>query len=350
MQITRYSNREPIVFLWFMVPYVFCMNWILFGHCIFSSLKTFFTSFASSLVYFAFIYFLFGIVAVLIKKRFPGDGEFFIRITAMLPVFYLMNLLMIQGIYIFYENIPLVSCSTIRYNEWWLTGFGCLCSTIITFINEAMVGWEKWKDSVTETSRLENAYHKCRLMVLKRQINPHFLFNCFNTLSSLINEDSNEADKFLDEMSKVYRYLLKGDNEHLVPLADELHFIQSYLYLNQTRFGSALQISVEVQDCDLEKKLPTLSLQVIMENMVYRNAFSKTSPLFAKIFSTGNNTLVIENNLQLKQATGTADPEEGLDNLLKKYQFLNQPGIGISETATERRIVLPLICTEEVTV
>ncbi|MEJ0104808.1 MAG: histidine kinase [Bacteroidota bacterium] len=276
--------------------------------------------------------------------------NFFRRITAMLPVFYLMNLLMIQGIYIFYENIPLVSCSTIRSNEWWITGFACLCSTIITFINEAMVGWEKWKASVTETSRLENAYHKTRLMVLKRQINPHFLFNCFNTLSSLINEDSNEADKFLDEMSKVYRYLLKGDNEHLVPLADELRFIQSYLYLNQTRFGSALQISVEVEDGDLEKKLPTLSLQVIMENMVYRNAFSKTSPLFAKIFSAGNNTLVIENNLQLKQATGTADYEEGLDNLLKKYQFLNQPGIGISETATRRRIVLPLICTEEVTV
>ena len=64
------------------------------------------------------IYFLFGIIAVLIKKRFPGDSEFFNRITAMLPVFYLMNLLMIQGIYLFYETVPVSDCTPMRSNEW----------------------------------------------------------------------------------------------------------------------------------------------------------------------------------------------------------------------------------------
>jgi sensor histidine kinase YesM len=331
-----------------MVPYVFFMNWLIFGQCVFSSLKVFFVAFGVSVFYFAFIYFLFGVVAVLIKKRFPGDSEFFIRITTMLPVFYLMNLLMIQGAYLFYEKIPVISCSPIRSNEWWVTGFACICSTVITFINEAMVGWEKWKASVTETSRLQNTYQKSRLLVLKRQINPHFLFNCFNSLSSLINEEGDEAEKFLDEMTKVYRYLLKGDNEHLVSLAEEIRFIQSYLFLTNTRFGSALQIDLDIDETDKGKKLPPLSLQVILENIIYRNAFSKSSPLFVRIFSCGDDMLVIENNQQLKQASDSADYEEGLDNLVNKYQLLNQKKVEILETDSQRKILLPLILSQEV--
>ncbi|MCW3118526.1 MAG: hypothetical protein JWM28_2608 [Chitinophagaceae bacterium] len=347
MQINRYSNREPLVFLWVMAPYVFFMNWLLFGTCNFSSLTVFFTAFGLSIAYFALIYFLFGIVAVLIKKRFPGDSEFFQRIGIMLPIFYLMNLLMVQGLYLFYENNSLLSCTPLRATEWWLSGFACLCSTVITFINEAMAGWEKWKASVTESSRLQNTYQKSRLLVLKRQINPHFLFNCFNSLSSLINEDTNEAEKFLDEMTKVYRYLLKGDNEQLVALSEELHFIQSYLYLNQTRFGSALQIKVNVTKEDMDKRLPPLSLQVILENIIYRNAFSKASPLFTAIYGNDNNGLVIENSLQPKQTQGTVDYEEGLDNLIDKYQLLNQLRVEIIETKTDRKIILPLINSQE---
>ncbi|MGC4035297.1 MAG: histidine kinase [Chitinophagaceae bacterium] len=348
MQITRYSNKEPIVFLWFMVPYVFFMNWLIFGQCVFSSLKIFFASFFSSLLYFAIIYFFFGVVAVLVKKRFPGDNEFFIRIGAMLPVFYLMNLIMIQGVYLVYENVPVVSCSPIRSNEWWITGYACICSTIITFVNEAMVGWDKWKASVTEMGRLHHTYQKSRLLVLKRQINPHFLFNCFNSLSSLINEEGDEAEKFLDEMTKVYRYLLKGDNEALVPLSEELRFIQSYLFLTQTRFGSALQTKIDVEQKDIEKSLPPLSLQVVLENIIYRNAFSKSSPLFVRIYSSGNNRLIIENNQQQKQVKEATDYEEGLDNLVNKYQLLNQRKVEIDESDGERRVMLPLISSWEV--
>ncbi|MES1214396.1 MAG: histidine kinase [Bacteroidota bacterium] len=347
MQVNRYSNKEPLVFAWVMAPYVFFMNWLMFGNCIFSSLTIFFTGFGLSIVYFALIYFLFGIVAVLIKKRFPGDGEFFNRIGTMLPVFYLMNLLMVQGIYLFYENNSLLPCNPLRANEWWLSGFACLCSTVITFINEAMVGWEKWKASVTETSRLQNTYQKSRLLVLKRQINPHFLFNCFNTLSSLIHENSAEAEKFLDELTKVYRYLLKGDAEQLVTLGEELHFIQSYLHLNQTRFGSALQITINVAKVNTEKNLPPLSLQVILENIIYRNAFSKAEPLFVTIYCHENKELIIENNVQPKHVKDTIDYEEGIDNLINKYHLLSQLQIEIIETKTERKIILPLISSQE---
>src|SRR3954464_13800027 len=255
MQLKRYSGKEPIIFVWFMVPYTIVMNTLVFGACIFSSLRVFAETFFISVVYFAFIYSLFGTVALMVRKRFPQDGDLFRRIALMLPLFYLMNILTVQCIYIIYDNINLLSCRPLRSMEWWTTGFGCLASTMLTFINEAAAGWDKWKHSVTETGRLQSAYQKSRLLSLKRQINPHFLFNCFNTLSSLISEDEEGAEQFLDEMTKVYRYLLKGDEEPLVSLDEELKFIDAYLYLSITRFGSALDVLVDVDETNRQKMI-----------------------------------------------------------------------------------------------
>jgi hypothetical protein len=289
-------------------------------------------------------------VAVLVKKRWPDDQQLFKRIGVLLPVFYVMNILIVQGVYLLYENISWLSCVPRRSMEWWVTGFGCIASTILTFINEAVVGWEKWKTSVTETSRLQSAYHKSRLLSLKRQINPHFLFNCFNTLSSLINENEKEAEEFLDEMTKVYRYLLKGDEEQLVSLREELKFINSYLYLNKTRFGTALDVDIRIRDEDAEKKLPPFCLQVVMENIIYRNAFSKSSPMQISIYTNNKDALVIKNTLHPKAVKDIMDYEEALDNLVNKYKLLSKPEVEVYETATHRMVVLPLIIKEQVAV
>ena len=230
-----------------MVPYVIIINLLVFGSCVFSSFKNFLLSLGVSLLYFVAIYTLFGIVATIIKKRFPGDGQLFQRIGVMLPLFYIMNILAVQGVYQVYEKINWFACTPQKDMIWWTTGFACLASTIITFINEAAIGWEKWKSSVTETSRLQNAYHKSRLLGLKRQINPHFLFNCFNTLSSLINEDEEKAEEFLNEMTKVYRYLLKSDEEQIVALGRRAEiYLHSYLYLNKIRFGTAIEVNINM--------------------------------------------------------------------------------------------------------
>ena len=200
MQLVRYSKREPIIFLWFMLPYTVIINLIAFGSNVFNSFKKFGLSFITSLFYFGIIYSVFGAVAVLIKRRFPHDADLFKRIAIMLPLFYIMNVLSVQGLYLLYEKLQLSNLIAKRNMQWWVTSFGCLASTILTFINEAAAGWEKWKVSVTENTRMQTAYNKSRLLSLQRQINPHFLFNCFNTLSSLINENEEQAENFLNEM------------------------------------------------------------------------------------------------------------------------------------------------------
>lgn len=339
-----------MIFVWFMVPYAVLINLLIFGGCFVSSLKNSLQTFGVSLLYFALIYTIFGLVAVLIKKRLPEDNQLFKRIGIMLPLFYLMNILTIQGVYMLYESIGWIQCTPRRNMEWWVTAYGCLASTILTFVNEAAMGWEKWKVSVTETGRLQSAYQRSRLLSLKRQINPHFLFNCFNTLSSLINEDEKEAEVFLDEMTRVYRYLLKGDDEQLVSLKEELRFINSYLYLNKIRFGAALEVDMKVKDEDEMKKLPPLSLQVVMDNIVYRNAFSKSSPISIHIYSNNKNALVIKNTLHPKPVRDIMDYEEALDNLVNKYRLLSRPEVEVYETATHRMVVLPLIDKEEVAI
>jgi len=344
MQIKRYSRIEPMIFIWFMLPYTVLINLLLFGYCTLSSSGSFFTRLGISLLYFAMIYSIFGAAAMLVKKRFPGDHELFRRAGILLPLFCVMNLLTIQGVYLLYEALPMGDCPVQRSMEWWVTAYACLASAILTFVNEAGLGWEKWKTSMVETNRLQSAYQKSRLMSLRRQLHPHFLFNCFNTLSSLIQENGNEAEKFLDELTRVYRYLLKGAEEQLVDLSEELKFIDAYLYLVKTRFGSALEVTTVVDKGEETKKIAPMSLLVVLENIIYRNAFSKAHPLRIDIRTLQDGSLMINNTLQPKPVTGDGpDQEEGLDDLVSKYRLLGGPGMTIHESTSCRSVLIPLI-------
>jgi len=344
MQLKRYSRIEPMIFIWFMLPYTVLVNLLLFGYCSISSVGHFFVRLGISLLYFALIYSIFGMTAMLVKRRFPGDHELFRRIGILLPLFCVMNLLTIQGVYWLYERLPLEDCLPRRNMEWWVTGYGCLASAIITFVNEAGLGWEKWKAAMMETDRLNSAYQKSRLMSLKRQLHPHFLFNCFNTLSSLIQENGQEAEKFLDELTRVYRYLLKGAEEQLVSLGEELKFIDAYLYLVKTRFGPALEVETRIDQGEESKKIAPMSLLIVLENIIYRNAFSKSQPLRIEIQTRIDGSLLIQNSLQPKPVSGDGpDQEEGLDDLVSKYRLLGGREMIIRETEACRSVFIPLI-------
>jgi sensor histidine kinase YesM len=324
-----------------MLPYVIGANLIVFGSCILDSALAFLTSFGFSVIYMFAGYYVFGSVAVMIKHRFPLNSDLFRRIGLMLPVFYMINILLITGFYTYYNLINILPCEPLPRRFWWAVLFGSLTSTVITFINEALANWESWKVSITETEQLRNTYHKTRLLGLRGQVNPHFLFNCFNSLSSLINENEEEAEKFLNEMTRVHRYMLGYNDEQMVTLDDELKFAQSYLYLTDARFGNAVQVSIEVLPEDGQKLLPPLSLQIILENIIYSNAISKDDPLKIEIKSDGA-SLSIKNSLHAKANQESVTHDEGLDNLVKKYKLLNKPAVVIKESAAEREIILPL--------
>ncbi|MBC6492617.1 sensor histidine kinase [Flavihumibacter stibioxidans] len=348
MAFRKYSKTEPIIFLWFMFPFVGILNALLFGSCVYGSLNIFLYSFGLSAIFIFCCYFIFRTVAILIRKRFPSNADIFRRISAMIPVFAVINILMITSIYAYYKLISFEACPAKQQNFWWAVLFACISSTTIILINEAVVNFQGWKRSITETEQLKNAYQKTKLLGLKGQVNPHFLFNCFNSLSSLISEDEQAAERFLNEMSKVHRYMLRGDDELLVTVEEELRFVQSYLHLIEARFGKAIQAAIEVPEICRNQFIPPLSIHVMLENIIYTNTASAETPLRIKITSESTCTLVINNNIHPRISKDSFDYEEGIDNLLKKYKLLNSPGIEIRETKSDRTIYLPLIKDKEV--
>lgn len=348
MAFLRYSKKEPLVFGWILAPYIIVMNMLVFGGCIFSSVLEFGKSVLGSGVYFLVIYFIFGQVAVFIRDRVPAAGDLFKRIAIMLPIFFLMNIGAMTVLYFTYMHIHLMACQVKMHMFWWAVLAGCILSTVIILINEAIANWEHWKASLAETDKLKNVYQRSRLLGLKGQINPHFLFNCFNSLSGLIPDNEEKAERFLDEMSKVHRYLLRNDDEFLIPVAEEIKFAASYLYLTEQRFGAAIKATIRVDKETLRKNLPPLSMQVILENIIYTNAISKKNPLKILIENNDNNEITITHTVFEKTVIQNFNIEEGLDNLLNKYQLLNAPPITISESSNVRIINLPLFGGREV--
>lgn len=224
--------------------------------------------------------------------------------------------------------------------------YGYLVGLSVNLIFETLweVGYiiEKYKEATAEKEVLEQLQLQEEFDGLKQKVNPHFLFNCFNTLSSLITEDKDKAEKFLDELSKVYRYLLRNNEDGMSTLENEIKFIQSYFQLLKTRHGEAVQLQVEIDKRYNTYLLPSLSLQMLVENAVKHNALSKNKPLHIEIFTTVGNKLVVNNNLQ-RRAVKAPSNKIGLGNIKAKYDLLHLPGFQIMEDEKNFTVVLPLI-------
>ncbi|RYF87081.1 MAG: hypothetical protein EOO00_12730 [Chitinophagaceae bacterium] len=216
-----------------------------------------------------------------------------------------------------------------------------IVNIFITFLNEGVYRFERLKATTTETEQLKKEYMHSQLLGLKSQMNPHFLFNGLNTLSSLINEDAEKAEDFLDHMSKVYRYLLRNNEEQLVTLGTELSFMRSYYYLLKARHAEGLHLELDVPAEHYNAMIPPLTLQMILENSLTNNAVGRSNPLFVKI-SVKKNWIEISNNVQPK-INNAEEHSAVIENIRNKFRLLCQQEIAVKETCGERCICLPLI-------
>jgi ligand-binding sensor domain-containing protein len=176
---------------------------------------------------------------------------------------------------------------------------------------------------------------------LKQQLNPHFLFNSLGSLSSLIQQDQELADNFLEQLSAVYRYILKNRDKETVTLDEELKFVQRYIQLQQTRFREGLKVEIQVDDEYRSARLTPVVLQNLVENAIKHNITDPTSPLTIKIY-TDNDQLIVTNNLQKKGFVETSN-KQGLQNLRTLYAYYTSRPIEITETTESFTIKLPLL-------
>lgn len=223
---------------------------------------------------------------------------------------------------------------------------GLLLSLSLSFLVETLYEADytflRYQESLDDVESMEQQAEYQEFDTLKNLINPHFLFNCFNTLSSLISEDTQRANRFLDELSKVYRYLLLNNQQSVSALENEIRFIRSYYQLLKTRYGRALELNIDVAPHYQRYFIPSLSLQLLVENAVKHNIASNDQPLVIDIFTTGAGQLIVNNNLQRKPVPAVST-RIGIDNIKMKYQLLHQPGFQIIEDEKNFTVALPLI-------
>jgi len=176
---------------------------------------------------------------------------------------------------------------------------------------------------------------------LKNQVNPHFLFNSFSVLTSLVEKDPAKAVKFIAKLSDMYRYILENDETNLVTIETEIAFLEDYQFLLKMRHQEGIVIENSIEIADEKILVPPMSLQLLVENAVKHNAFSPTEPLHIQLYNEGNQFIVVENlkkpKRELVKSTGI-----GLKNLSKRLLLSIKRGLEITENAKEFRVKLPI--------
>ncbi|MFY7971900.1 MAG: two-component regulator propeller domain-containing protein [Flavobacteriales bacterium] len=176
---------------------------------------------------------------------------------------------------------------------------------------------------------------------LRNQVNPHFLFNSFNTLITTIAKSKEEGIDYVEKLSDYFRIILQQRDKETISVREELDLVEYYFFLQKKRFGDNLQVDIDVSDLALNSIIPPMSIQILAENAIKHNIITKAKPLKIRIYST-DNEIVVENNLQEK-TTKEVSTGVGLNNIVNRYQILFNRSIKAVKKETIFEIRLPII-------
>ncbi len=208
-----------------------------------------------------------------------------------------------------------------------------------SLIENTILFFKNWKKAAVQQEKLKREQLALQYEALKSQVNPHFLFNNLNSLTSLISTNPQKAIDFVKKLSEVYRYVLDQKDHELVALETELKFLESYVYLQKIRFETNLDVQINV-NAGKFKVIP-LSVQMLVENAIKHNEISDRNPLLIRIFSTDNDYLIVENRLRKK--AGSEGSGSGIQNIKDRYEFFTNKKVIISESTAKFSVSIPLL-------
>jgi hypothetical protein len=218
-------------------------------------------------------------------------------------------------------------------------------SLIVTFIITSFMHGRgfltNWKQAALDAEAAKRESIRAQYEVLKNQVNPHFLFNSLNVLTGLVYQDADKAVLFIKKLSEVYRYVLDTRNQELILLRDELSFVESYVYLQQIRFGENLTVQMPQAR---EGQVVPLAVQMLIENAIKHNELSSDYPLHIAII-VADDYLTVRNNLQLKTMPMEEGSGLGLANIQKRYEFLTDKSVLINQADAQFEVKIPIIKT-----
>lgn len=222
-----------------------------------------------------------------------------------------------------------------------LLAFGFRINLFLHCINAIIFFMNRYKKAQLEAEELKKVSVEAQFEALRNQVNPHFMFNCFNVLSTLVYKDPDTSAKFIAQISNVYRYLLNSQARKVVPLQEELSFMESYLYLQKIRFADNLVIQNEIRQDPSDVFVAPAALQMLVENAIKHNVVSKGNPLTIRLYRR-DDYLVVWNNLQPKVVTEEST-QRGLENIQSRYRLLSDNPVRIEKTESSFTVELPLL-------
>jgi two-component system, LytTR family, sensor kinase len=275
-----------------------------------------------------------------INKYFPDVDDMPKKIWISILFAFIYTILivaLISGIFFRFER------SWQEYFAEFLAGFSI--TALISASYSAIAFFQMYKRSLIEAEGLKRSHMESEIKALNAQVNPHFLFNSLNTLMSIIPEDPALAVEFTRKFSDVYRYVLQNKNKEIVALKEELELVNSYVFLLRIRHGDNIQLENNLNGGDLQKCIPSLVLQILIENAAKHNVISGSRKLHINIGSE-NGQLVVRNNLNPKQ---NAEPgaKTGLENIRQRYKYLVGKKIEVQQIKGEFIVKVPLIEIED---
>ncbi|MDX2174680.1 MAG: sensor histidine kinase [Bacteroidota bacterium] len=278
----------------------------------------------------------------LMNTKFPWDKKPLKRAIAQSLFGILFSVLIIYtGTYLFDRLICKFPDDS--KNKMGIAGLvvGSLVTLILMATQIGTFFFINWKTSLVDIEKYKKESVEAQLENLKSQVNPHFLFNNLSVLSSLVYKDQDKAVDFINQFSKVYRYILDHKSKELIELETELKFIESYCYLLKIRFGEGIKFNFDVSTEKLQLLLPPMALQLLIENTIKHNETSLEMPLNVDIYTKGD-YLIVSNNLQVRHLNEESS-RTGLKNIMSRYRHYSKMEVHIHTSEKMFEVQLPLL-------
>jgi LytS/YehU family sensor histidine kinase len=234
-------------------------------------------------------------------------------------------------------------------NDWSFFMSGLINGELKGFFRAVLIGYtlgtvfffySQWAEAIKREQKLTQEKLVFQYETLKNQVNPHFLFNSLNTLSSLVGKDAELSEVFIQKLSSVYRYILENMEKELVPVSTEIDFVNDYFYLQQIRDQQKIKLIIDVSKME-NVKIPPVSIQMLVENALKHNVSTKSNPLKILIQNEGRDELVVSNKLRRKQQLNDTS-KIGLKNLNERCKLILNREIEIIDTMEEFIVKVPV--------
>jgi hypothetical protein len=275
--------------------------------------------------------------------KFPVKRLLLTLVIYLFYSFVVSYILSVFGRLIFDPEATLESIDWIEMMEYTVLPIGIALVLISVFTARSWL--YEWRNAAIEAEQLRTEKLAGQYQSLKNQLNPHFLFNSLNVLTNLVYEDADKSASFIQQLSRIYRYVLEVQQEELVSLADEIGFAQNYLSLQKLRFEENLVYDITTDHIE-GFHLPPLSLQLLLENAIKHNIVSMQHPLRIEIRQK-EDVLIVSNNFQPKKLEDVESNGIGLENIRRRYELMSNKQPEIIKNETEFCVKLPLLTLDK---